>query len=45
MPNLLRRLVEDETMSGDDVEGESVLCGDWDSADITRERQLLCLWG
>ena len=44
MSNLLRRLVEDDTMSRDDVEGASVLYGDWDSADITRERQLLFAW-
>ena len=41
MSNLLRRLVEDETMSRDDIEGASVFYGDWDSVDITRERQLL----
>ena len=41
MSNLLRRLVEDETMSRDDIEATSVFYGDWDSADITRERQLL----
>ena len=41
MSNLLRRLVEDETMSPDDIEGASVFHGDWDSAGITRERQLL----
>ena len=40
MSNLLRRLVE-ETMSRDDIEGASVFCGEWDSVDITRERQLL----
>ena len=41
MSNLLRRLVEDETMSRDDIEGASMFYGDWDSVDITRERQLL----
>ena len=41
MSNLLRRLVEDETMSRNDIEGASVFYGDWDSADITRERKLL----
>ena len=41
MSNSVRRLVEAETMSRDDIEGASVLYGDWDSADITRERQLL----
>ena len=41
MSNLLRRLVEDKTMSHDDIEEASVFYGDWDSADITRERQLL----
>ena len=40
MSNLLRRLVEDDTMSCDDIERASVFYGDWDSADITRERQL-----
>ena len=40
MSNLLRRLFG-ETMSRDDSEGASVFYGDWDSADITRERQLL----
>ena len=41
MSNLLRRLVEDETMSRDDIEGASVFYGDWDSVDVIRERQLL----
>ena len=41
MSNLLRSLVEDETMPRDDIEGASAFYGDWDSADITRERQLL----
>ena len=41
MINLLRRLVEDETMSRDDIKGASVFYGDWDSTDITSERQLL----
>ena len=41
MSNLLRRLAEDETVLRDDIEGASVFYGDWDSADITRERQLL----
>ena len=41
MSNLLRRLFEDKIMSRDDIEGASVFYGDWDSADITRERQLL----
>ena len=41
MSNLLRCLVEDKTMSRDDIEKVSVFYGDWDSADITRERQLL----
>ena len=41
MSNLLRRLVEDETMSRDDIKGASVFYSDWDSADITHERQLL----
>ena len=41
MPNLLRRLFEDETMSRDDIEGESVFYSDRNSADITRQRQLL----
>ena len=41
MSNLLRRLVEGETMSRDDIKGASVFYGGWDFADITRERQLL----
>ena len=41
MSNLLRHLIEDEPMSRDDIEGASVFYGDWDSADITPERQLL----
>ena len=41
MSNLLHHLVEDETMSRDDIKGASVFYGDWDFADMTRERQLL----
>ena len=41
MSNLSRHLAEDETMSRDNIEGASVFYGEWDSADITRERQLL----
>ena len=41
MSNLLRLLVEDETMSRDDIEGASVFYGDWDSSDVTSGRQLL----
>ena len=41
MSNLLRRLVEDETMSRDNMEGASTFYGGWDSADITCEGQLL----
>ena len=41
MSNLLCHLVEDETMSRDDIEGASMFYDDWDSVDITRERQLL----
>ena len=40
MSNLLRRLVEDETMSRNDIEGARVFYGDWDYADITRKLQL-----
>ena len=41
MSNLLHRLVKHETMSCDDIEGVSMFYGDWNSADITHERQLL----
>ena len=40
MLNLSRRLAN-ETMSREGIEGASVFYGDRDSADITRERQLL----
>ena len=40
MSNLLGRLVKDETMSRDGIEGASVFYSDWDSADITGERHL-----
>ena len=41
MSNSLGQLVEDETMSRNDIEGASVFYGDWDSAKITCECQLL----
>ena len=41
MSNLLCHLIEDETMSRDDIEEASVFYGDWDSADITRECQII----
>ena len=36
MSNLLRRLVEDETISRDDIEWASVFYDDWDFGDVTR---------
>ena len=44
MSNLLCRLVEDETMSCDDIEVASVFYGDWDSVGITCRCQLLFAW-